>query len=583
MIALVFLVGCGLLTAAHFLYGGFLNRQFGIDERRDTPARTMADGVDYVSTRGPVLFGHHFSSIAGAGPIVGPIIAASAFGWGPTLAWILIGAIFIGGVHDFGSLVMSIRHSARSVAETCRLYLSPLTYRFFLVFIWLALVYVLIVFLDMTAGSFVTTTAADPDQGGTVAMASVSYIVLALIFGMMIRFGWIGLGKGTLIFVPLVFAALALAHWLPTNPEFIRKLAPAGSWFYDHPKYIWSVLLLIYCFLASVTPVWLLLQPRDYLSSYLLFGCVAFGGLGLLLSSLLGRVMVQYDAFITFHSESAGYLFPALFITVACGAVSGFHSIVASGTTAKQLPSERTARPIAYGAMLTEGALAMIALATVMMLASKPAGNPMVTFSHGMGEFLAVLGVSREWGMVFGLLAVSTFLLTTLDTCTRLARYIFEEFLGVGGGGWRYLTTLASLGPLFFFAFKEYPGPGGQMVPAWQMVWPAFGTTNQLLAALALLVVTVWRRAIGRSVWFIAWPMAFMIITTCTSMVMLISQHLLHEGGVPAIGWINAVMLAMTLWLVGDTALNWKRLGRIAHDGAAAGSGGAVAAEAPAG
>ena len=591
MIGGIFIGSVAILIVAYIVYGRFLNRQFGIDDTRATPAYTMTDGVDYVPTRRPVLFGHHFSSIAGAGPIVGPIIAATWFGWGPVLAWILIGSIFIGGVHDFGSLVMSVRHRSRSIAEICKAYLNPVTYRFFLVFIWLALVYVLVVFLDLTAASFVTVTEADPDQGGTVATASLVYIGLALVFGIATRKG-MSLRAGSLIFVPMVFGALLMAHWLPTDPMLIRVLAPEGSWFFENPKYIWSVILLVYCFLASVTPVWLLLQPRDYLSSYLLFACLILGGLGLLVGGISGGNEIQYDAFIGWNSEKLGFIFPALFITVACGAVSGFHSIVSSGTTAKQLPAESAARPVAYGGMLTEGALAVIALATVMVLSGAPAGNPMVTFSAGIGQFMGALGFNPQWGTVFGLLAVSTFLLTTLDTCTRLARYIVEEFFGMRGTHWRYATTLLSLAPLFYFAFKTYPNPANPAVPipAWSVIWPAFGTTNQLLAALALLVVVIWRRSQGRAIWFIFAPMLFMLASTVPSMVQMTLFNLnvtpllerywpgfvrdyatlwnflnlngANAAAVPAMGWIMAAMLVMTAVLVADTVLNWGKLGR---------------------
>ncbi len=565
MLGGVFLFGMIVLALGYVIYGRFLARQFELDDSRLTPSRTMGDGVDYVPARRPVLFGHHFSSIAGAGPIVGPIIAASMFGWGPVLAWILVGAIFIGGVHDFGSLVMSVRHRSRSVAEICRMYLSPMTYRIFLVFIWLTLIYVLIVFLDLTAGNFVAVTEADPHQGGTVATASLFYIGLAIVFGVVTRRGWLGLGMGSLLFVPLVFGGLVFAEWLPTDPMLIRVLAPEGSWFYEHPKYIWSLILLGYCFVASITPVWLLLQPRDYLSSYLLFGCLLVGGAGLVLGGLGGSISIQYSSFLGWYSADLGFIFPALFITVACGAVSGFHSIVSSGTTAKQLPSESAARPIAYGGMLTEGALALVALATVMVLLERPAGSPPATFAAGIGQFFGALGINPIWGTTFGLLAISTFLLTTLDTCTRLARYIVEEFLSLKGSGWRYLTTLISLAPLFYFAFKMYPSPRdpAALIPAWQLIWPAFGTTNQLLAALALLVVVVWRRSQGKTIWFILVPMLFMLASTSMGMVLLIKSHLGEgPGAVRPIGWINLGMLVITLVLVIDTARNWKRLGR---------------------
>ena len=554
MIAVIFLLACLYFLGAFRLFGRFLDRQFGIDATRATPAHTMADGIDYVVTRRPVLFGHHFSSIAGAGPIVGPILAAAYFGWGPALLWILVGAVFVGGVHDYGALVMSIRHRARSVAEICRIYLNPVTYRIFLVFIWLALVYVLVVFVDLTAAGFTAIAPDDPSQGGTVATASMIYIALAVGFGVTTRRGILSLGTASAIFVPLVFLSLIVARVIPWNPSLMPTLL------HGNPKYTWSITLMVYCVAASILPVWMLLQPRDYLSSFLLYASLILGGLGLLVGGLGGQFPLQMGHFFTGWSHpKEGFIFPILFITVACGACSGFHSIVSSGTTAKQLPSEGAARTIAYGAMLVEGALAVLALATVMALGSVDLaayGGPQGVFAAGVGRFLTVFGIPAQLGAVFGLLAVSTFLLTTLDTCMRLARYIVEEFFALKGPQWRYVSTMLTLAPMAIFSLKEFGGK-----PAWQVVWPAFGTTNQLMAALALLVVLVWRRSQGRAIWFVAWPMAFMLVTTCTSMVLLIRQHLILPGGTPVIGWVIAAMLAMTAVLVADTAWSWRRLG----------------------
>lgn len=553
-----------LFILAYLTYGRFLEKRYDVQADRPTPSHTDYDGVDRVPAHRAVLLGHHFSSIAGAGPVVGPIIAAIAFGWLPVLLWVLFGSILIGGVHDYSALVMSLRHRGRSIAEICRLYLSPLTYRCLLVFIWLALVYVLIVFLDMTAASFTTVSADHPSDGGTVAGASVLYILLAVVFGVALRRGWLTLRTGSLIFVPLVFFSLALASWFPISPELLPQLI------HDNPKYTWSLVLIVYCFVASVAPVWLLLQPRDYLSSYLLFACLVFGGLGMLLGSLGGGVPLQYPAFKGLVAGNGDMMFPVLFITVACGAVSGFHCIVASGTTARQCPTERAAKPIAYGAMLTEGALAVVALSCIMALpATTGTGgvNPNLIFSAGVGNFLSTFGVPVGVGATFGLLAISTFLLTTLDTCTRLARYLVEEFFGLQGKGWRHIATFVSLAPLFYFAFAQYPDPAnpGAVLPAWRVVWPAFGTTNQLMAALALVVAVVWRRGIGRSYWFALWPAIFMLASTCTSMVQLIRTNL-QPTGTPAIAWVNIVMLAMTILVVADTVWNWGRLGRRAGD-----------------
>lgn len=560
MVGLIFVAACVLFVVAYRYYGAFLNREFEVDEARPTPACTQHDGVDYVATNPWMLFGHHFSSIAGAGPIVGPILAASFFGWAPTLAWIILGSILIGGVHDFSSLMMSIRHRAHSIAEICRLYLTPVTYRCFLLFIWMCLVYVLIVFLDLTASTFIAAPASDPHQGATVASASVMYIVLAVIFGALVRTGRLSLKNGSFIFVPLVFLALFAARHFGISPDSVP------AFLRDSPKYTWSMVLIVYCFVASISPVWVLLQPRDYLSSFLLVGCLVGGGLGLLLGSAMGELPIAFAAWRGWQPEGVpGPIFPILFITVACGACSGFHSIVSSGTTAKQLPSERAARPITYGGMLVEGALAVIAMATLMVLPAKPAAPVTLIFADGVGRFLDVFGIPAQLGSAFGLLAISTFLLTTLDTCTRLSRYLVEEFFSFEGTHWRYLSTIISLAPLFYFAFAEYPqlGPTGEVVgrlPAWKVIWPAFGTTNQLLAALALLVVVVWRKTQNKKLWFVFWPMLFMLATTVTSMLTLIAHHF-APGGNRAIAWIMIVMTAMTVLLVLDILFNWRNLG----------------------
>jgi carbon starvation protein len=531
-VALIIVAAVLCFVAAYRWVGRFLSRRLEVRDDRPTPAVTQEDGVDYVPTKPLILFGHHFSSIAGAGPIVGPIIAGLAFGWLPALLWIVLGSIFVGGVHDFASLMASIRHQGRTVGQICKQYLSPSTYYMFLIFTWMAMIYVIIVFLDLTATTF--TTGGSEHHGGTVATASVSYVVIAVLFGLAVYRLRVSLLKASLVFVPLVFAALWLGDVMPLS---------AG-------KNTWSVLLLAYCFAASVLPVWLLLQPRDYLSSYLLFACLAGGIAGAVISG----PTLSYPAFTTFRDAQLGYLYPAIFITIACGAISGFHSIVASGTTAKQLDRERSARPVAYGAMLTEGVLAVLALATVMVLAGKPAAgtNPVAVFAGGVGKFVSVFGVREEFGATFGLLAVSTFLLTTLDTCTRLARFIFQELTGAG----RFVGTFASLIIPGIMIFVEIPGPQGQPVPAWKAIWPAFGATNQLLGALALLVVFTWLRSTGRRATYIFVPMLFMCVTTLTALAQLTWQNLAGGGS----GFVGGVSLALGVLAVAVIANAFWRL-----------------------
>lgn len=562
MIAGIFVAGCIVLFIGYRLYGAFLERQFDINPKRKTPAVTMTDGVDYVPAKPPVLFGHHFSSIAGAGPIVGPIAAGLAFGWLPALLWIVIGSIFIGGTHDFAALVTSIRHKSRSIGEVCRLYLSPTTYRLFLGFVWLALVYVLIVFLDLTASTFAPATAGMPAEkvaalkhlGGSVATASIIYIALALLFGLLTNRTRLGLMKGSLVFVPLVFVALFVSQKYQLHLSTSIAGSPAGTW---------SIILLLYCFAASILPVWMLLQPRDYLSSWLLYACVVFGGLGLLASSILGSMPARYPAFVTFNDPGLGFLFPALFITIACGAVSGFHSVVASGTTAKQLPSESAAKPVAYGSMLVEAVLGIIALATIMYLAEATPQAPTAVFSQGVGQFLTIFHVPVSFGSAFGLLAVSTFLLTTLDTCTRLARYILEEMLSLRGTHWRYITTALTLALPLAIVFYKIPNPAGGFLPAWKAVWPVFGATNQLLAAMALLVVFVWRVHLKRPVYFVAIPMVLMMVITGTGLVQLLWSSVKFGPFTvtrPLIGGLSALLLAMAIALLIDTARSWKKI-----------------------
>ncbi|MDH3214821.1 MAG: carbon starvation protein A [Candidatus Krumholzibacteria bacterium] len=502
---ILFLIAIILFALAYRIYGAFLDRQFTVEPSRKTPAHTHFDGVDYVPTRTPVLMGHHFSSIAGAGPIVGPIIAVAFFGWLPAVLWIILGAIFVGGVHDYSALVVSIRHRARSIAQVAKRMMSPLAHRLYLAFIWLAMVYVLVAFVDLTAGSF----AAD----GGVASSSAMYILLALIMGFAVARLNLSLVRASLIFVPLVFFAIYLGQQFP--------FASPPPLAHGDPKTTWTVILLAYCFVASVTPVWVLLQPRDYLSSYLLIGCI-LGGLG---GIALGRHTLDTQAFLGFNTN-IGFLFPALFITIACGACSGFHSVVASGTTSKQLNDERSARPVAYGSMLVEGLLALISVSAIVVAGGTLAERtPTTVFASGMGTFLASLGIPQALGTSFGLLALSTFLLTTLDTGTRLSRYVFEEFFNIWGKKAHFIATAATLILPLWLALTEYRDAQGQVIPVWRAIWPVFGATNQLLGALALITVGVWLKRTGRRTVFVIIPMVFMFAVTLLALAMLVWKN----------------------------------------------------------
>jgi len=530
MLAAMLIGSIIVLALAYRFYGAFLSRRFGVEDARETPSHTDYDGVDRVPARREVLLGHHFSSIAGAGPIVGPIIAAVAFGWGPTLAWVIIGSIFIGGVHDFGSLMASIRHKARSIGEVARENLSALAYRLLLIFIWLTLVYVLTVFIDLTSTTFV--------KDGGVATSSVLFLLLAIGFGVVVYRLKASSLVASLIFVPLVFGATWLGQLIPI--EAAAVWAPIGG----DPAKTWDLLLVLYAFVASTTPVWILLQPRDYLSSFLLYASVLAGVVGI----ILGGFVVSYPAFHNWDAPGVGALIPIMFITVACGACSGFHSVVASGTSSKQLDKESHARSVGYGAMLLEALVAVIAIATVVMLpvsgelARKP---PLEVYGAGMGRFFEAMGFSSRFGSSFGMLALSTFILTTLDTATRLGRYIFEELFGFEFRGKRYLSTLATLALPTVFVLLTLEGPNGQPMPAWKAIWPVFGATNQLLAGLALLVVTLWLRRSGKKLLFAFIPMVFMVVMTVWSLVLLVAQP-----GATVVRIIAAVLLLLALVVV---------------------------------
>ncbi len=546
-----------LFSVAYRIYGSWISRQFGLDDTHRVPSQTQYDGTDFVPTSTPVLFGHHFSSIAGAGPIVGPILAGLFFGWVPAVIWIVFGSIFVGGVHDFGSMIASVRHKARSVAELARDYITPLSFKLFLAFIWLALVYVIVVFMDLTAASFVDTfdaSGAESAQGTGVAVASGIFIVLALLMGVATHKYKVRLGVLTAVFVPLLFLAIAWSSGLHSDGSYIPEL-------FSNPKHFWIILLLLYCVVASVTPVWVLLHPRDYLSSFLLYAVMIGGGAGLLVGGFTGGIDTTWPAFVSsshpVFSEVAhlGPLFPILFITIACGACSGFHSVVSSGTTAKQVQCESDTRRIGYGGMLVEGVVAVLALATIMGLpfsADALRGNPVVLFSTGIGQFMSMFGLPIQFGSMLGLLALSTFLLTTLDTCTRLGRYVLQEFFSWDNSrnATRWMATVGTLVLPAGLAFVTYTTPSGEVIPVWRAIWPVFGGTNQLLAGLALLALTMWLRRTGRKWIFAAVPMVFMIVMTVSALVLLLA----NPNTVTAVRGIAAFLLALACVMLFEAA-----------------------------
>jgi carbon starvation protein len=507
-----------LLFVAYRLYGSWVARQFILDDTRVTPANEINDGVDYIPTRPFYLFGQHFSAIAAAGPIAGPILACQAFGWLPCLLWIALGVVLIGAVHDFSSLAASVRHGATSIAEITREHLGKRAGAAMMGFIWIALVYVIVAFTDITAGTFVagseelrqTRVAFNP--GGAVAAASVMYLLLSVTLGLVQRYLNPPLWLATLIFVPATFALA----WLGTKFSTLLLL--------DHKT--WGMLILLYCGIASIVPAWLLLQPRGYLGGFVLYSALAVGVIGV----LFGGYEIQQPAFKSWTAPGiAGTLFPFLFVTIACGACSGFHGLVCSGTTSKQINRERDIKPIGFGAMLAEGFVALIALVTIMIVAQssiRPGTAPGTIYGNGIGNFLSlIIGPENlSFAITFGAMAFSTFVFDTLDVCTRLGRYIVQELFGWRGrAGALVGTILTVLVPFYFINFAAQN--------SYLEFWTLFGASNQLLAALTLLAITVWLYQARQRIGFTLAPMLFVLAITLWALVKIVLGNLRVASG----------------------------------------------------
>lgn len=498
LLALAFVI---LLTAAYRLYGGWVARQFSLDDSRITPAHLRSDGVDFVPTHPFYLFAQHFSAIAAAGPIAGPIIACQAFGWLPCLLWISLGVVLIGAVHDFSSLTASVRHGGTSIAEIAGEQLGRKAGLAMMAFIWIALVYVIVAFVDITARSFVVgteelqaATQVSFHPGGAVAAASVLYLLLAILMGMVQRFWNPPLWLLTVIFVPASFASAWAGMHLSTLLLFDAK--------------VWALLILIYCGIASMVPVWALLQPRGYLGGFILYAALALGVVGI----FFGGYEIQQPAFKGWDvGGMTGTLFPFLFVTIACGACSGFHGLVCSGTTSKQVDKESHIHPVGYGAMLAEGFVALIALVTVMIVAQDGLQGlaPGTVYGNGIGRFMVLLIGEENLGfaITFGAMAFSTFVFDTLDVSARLGRYLLQEILGWKGRPGAVAGTVATVAaPALLLSFA---GEG-----MWQKFWTLFGASNQLLAALTFLSITVWLHQARKRIAFTLYPMLFVLTIT---------------------------------------------------------------------
>ncbi len=515
---ILLLVGIICFTIAYFVYGKYLIRLFGIDPNRKTPANSLKDGLDYIPTKSTVLFGHHFSSIAGAGPIVGPILAVY-LGWGPAVLWILIGCVFIGAVHDFSALFISVRNDGHSIGYAIEHYLGYWGRQIFLLFSWAALVLVVAIFGILVAKIFTTSPQ--------VATSSLLFIAMSPVFGYLVYKKGLSILLGSIIFVPLLFFFIWIGIYFPLDLSSILGIS-SGITFK-----IWIVILLIYVFLASILPVWLLLQPRDYLNSYLLYVMLIVCFIGIFFTA----PEFNMPAFVGWDSSSIGHdidLVPMLFVTVACGACSGFHALVSSGTTSKQLNNESKILPISYGSMLVEGILALIAIVSVAVLTPESFHSiisnttPVTAFANGLAGITSKLGIPYKLGTTFISLTVSAFMLTTLDTATRLARFTWQELFIPSKESKKVQTKTSKFFSNYFAAtfivviisgYLAFSGNGNK-------IWPVFGASNQLLASLTLLVVTLYLVKRKINFWIALIPMLVMLITSCWALVLLFIDNL---------------------------------------------------------
>lgn len=521
------LIGIVLFLVAYIAYGSYLAKQWGIDPDRKTPAHTMRDDIDYCPANAKVLLGHHFSSIAGAGPITGPITAA-VFGWLPVYLWIVVGSIFVGGVHDWGALFASIRHEGKSIGEIIRVNIGENGKKLFNIFAYLTLILVVAAFTDICASTF----AFDPKQpevlsGARAGTASVLFIFLAMAFGFFVYRRGARLSVSTVVGVALLFFCIWIGYQFP-----VLKLS----------KFAWDIILLIYIFAASTMPVWFLLQPRDYLCSFLLYAML----IGAVLGILIVRPAMAIPASVGFtvgEGAKAQFLFPMLFVTVACGAISGFHSLVGSGTSAKQLNNEKDSKLVGYGAMLIEGLVAIVALISVGYVVGAK-GTPAQIFAGGVAEFMSKFGLPVSVGKVFVILAFSAFALTSLDTATRLGRYMFQEMTVRRDG------TKSPLNNMYVSTAITVGLSAVLLTYGYQKIWPIFGSANQLLAGLSLLAVSAWLAKSGKKNFMTIIPMVFMFAVTLTALVLVAKTNFAAGnviiGGLASILFVLAIVLIIT-------------------------------------
>jgi len=506
---IIVIISLTLFFWAYAFFARKLEKLWDIDPKRSTPAYSKYDSVDYIPAKNwLVLFGHHFSSIAGAGPIIGPVISVMLWGWLPGLLWVILGSIFIGGVHDFGSLITSIREGGTSIADTAQHVISKRAKVLFSLFVWLALILVIAVFAYLCADTFV--------KEPKIVMPSLGLIPVAMIVGYLMYNRGMNLALVTVFGLACLAGLISLGDTLPINGSIN----------------MWIIFLLAYCYFASVMPVNILLQPRDCLSSFLLFFGVGVGYIGLFVSHPV-ITMPYYSKW----SSSDGALWPMLFVTVACGAVSGFHALIASGTSSKQIANERHAKRIGYGGMITEGLVAVLAIIAVAIL-FKPGDNlagalksagPIGIFSKGYGVISK--GILGNWGPFIAVTILNAFILTTLDTATRISRYLTEELFKLKN---RYVSTFVIV---VLSAVLALSGK-------WQKIWPAFGASNQLVAALALFVISCWLLSKNKTAKYTLWAAFFMLITTVVALVYQLIRYFINREIVLFIVSVLLIVLA---------------------------------------
>ncbi|MCR5108558.1 MAG: carbon starvation protein A [Lachnospiraceae bacterium] len=561
---LLFIISLVCLIVGYIFYGGWLCKKWGVGEsKEETPAHTVDDGgVDYVPAKAAVLMGHHFSSIAGAGPITGPISAAGlGFGWLACVLWIVLGGIFFGGVHDMGALIASVRHGGKSIGEVISMNMSRRAKRLFITFAYLTLILVVAAFASIVASTFKATyddagvlDKAASATNAQVAMVSLLFILIAIVFGFAVYRRNVPMSVATIIGV--VAIVLIILIGLNFHPIYLSEKT-------------WMWVVGIYIAIASVTPVWILLQPRDYLSSFLLYAMLAIAIVAVFVAH------PSMDALPVIQSaESTKPVFPVLFTTIACGAISGFHSLVSSGTTSKQLDKETDAKPIAYGGMLLECVLAVATLIAVAYAYNFNAQNPdapltgaTAIFGGGLAHMIddAIPGTFKVLNILL-VLTYSAFCLTSLDTATRLARFMFQEFwIDTDKGetaenvtGYKKFLCNPYVATIITVILGIVLGLNG-----YQKIWALFGSANQLLAAIGLLAVAAWLSKAGKSNKMVVIPMAFMLCVTIASLLINTKDQfaVISAGEADWGPWVQAIVgillivLAVVLAIEGVTTI----------------------------